>query len=99
MRTCLSTVVIIAALAASWLAPATILDTNFIESPFVSVGSELTGMAWAPDGSKRLFISKKAGQVVIVKDGALLPTPFATVSPVYTANECGVIGLCFDPNF
>jgi glucose/arabinose dehydrogenase len=81
------------------IARGAILDSNFTETPFASVGSELTGMAWAPDGSGRLFITKKAGDVVIVKDGTLLATPFATVSPVYTAVECGVIGICFDPNF
>jgi glucose/arabinose dehydrogenase len=77
----------------------TTLDPNFSESIFAGVGSELTGMAWAPDGSNRLFVSRKGGSIVIVKNGALLPTPFATVSPLYTGSECGLIGICFDPDF
>ena len=56
-------------------------------------------MGWAPDGSQRLFLSVKGGPVRIVENGVLLPTPFATISPVFTNSECGVIGLAFDPNF
>jgi glucose/arabinose dehydrogenase len=75
------------------------LDSNFSASTFANVGSEVTGLAWAPDGSPRLFASRKGGTVTIVKDGAVLPTPFVTVSPLYTGSECGLIGICFDPNF
>ena len=78
---------------------ATTLDLNFQETTFATVGSQVTGLAWAPDGSKRLFVSRKGGVIQIVKNGALLPTAFATVSPIYTSSECGLIGICFDPNF
>jgi glucose/arabinose dehydrogenase len=87
---------------------ATMLDSNFTETTFVntSVGG-VTGMAWAPDGTNRLFLTVKGtgsganqmGTVRIVENGVLLPTPFATISPVYTASECGVLGIAFDPNF
>lgn len=95
---------LVSLVAAAWcgsalLARATTLDPNFSESTFASVGSELTGIAWAPDGSNRLFVSKKTGAIVIVKNGTPLATPFATVSPLYTLSECGLIGICFDPNF
>jgi glucose/arabinose dehydrogenase len=75
------------------------LDSNFSESVYATVGSQVTGMAWAPDGSNRLFLSRKAGAIEIVKNGAVLATPFAVVSPVVTTSECGLIGICFDPNF
>src|SRR5437867_6993192 len=76
------------------------LDPNFTESIFIAnVGSEVTGMAWAPDGSNRLFVSLKSGTIAVVKNGTLLPTPFATLSPIYLGGECGLIGICFDPNF
>lgn len=78
---------------------AAVLDTNFSITPFATVPSQLTGLAWAPDGSNRLFVTHKGGSVRIVKDGVLLPGPFATISPIYTQSECGLIGLCFDPNF
>jgi glucose/arabinose dehydrogenase len=79
---------------------ATLVDSvNFTESNFVFVsGGNVTGMQWAPDGSNRLFVIQKGGQVRIVKDGALLSTPFATET-VYTGSECGLIGLAFDPGF
>ncbi|GEM_PF-2201550 len=98
---CLSFAVLdVLQLCGAWAgAPA---DANFTESVVVNDPTNLgnaTGMAWAPDGSNRLFITRKDGQVRIVKNGALLATPFATISPVFTNNECGVIGMCFDPNF
>ena len=80
---------------------------NFSETIYVSsadIGST-TGIAWAPDGSGRLFVARKGGfsgqqtaQVRIVQNGAVLPTPFATES-VFTSSECGLIGIAFDPDF
>src|SRR5258706_3251913 len=29
----------------------------------------------------------------------LLSTPFATLSPILTTSECGLLGICFDPDF
>ncbi len=88
--------------AAGWgalVAQATTLDSNFQETTFATVGPEVTGLAWAPDGSNRLFAARKGGVIQIVKNGTVLATPFATVSPVYLNSECGLIGICFDPNF
>ncbi|HET6285066.1 MAG TPA: PQQ-dependent sugar dehydrogenase [Polyangia bacterium] len=82
-------------------AVAAIVDPGFTEAAFVA-SAELataTGLAWAPDASNRLFITKKEGEIRIIKAGVLLPTPFATVSPLFTASECGVIGIAFDPDF
>lgn len=50
------------------------------------------------DGSGRIFIVQKAGTIRIVKNGALLATPFLTV-PVTTSSESGLLGLAFHPNF
>jgi glucose/arabinose dehydrogenase len=56
-------------------------------------------MAWAPDGTNRLFVSLKNGTVRIVRfDGTVVPTPFATET-VFTNSECGLIGMAFDPSF
>jgi glucose/arabinose dehydrogenase len=77
----------------------TVLDPNFSQSTYANAGSEVTGIAWAPDGSHRLFVTRKTGQLVIIKNGTLLPTPFATVSPIFLESECGLVGLCFDPDF
>lgn len=75
-------------------------SANFSETVFVQNNGlgAMTGIAWAPDGSNRLFVTRKAGEVRIVQNGVLLSTPFAT-EVVHTNSECGLIGLCFDPNF
>jgi glucose/arabinose dehydrogenase len=80
---------------------------NFSESVYVTsadIGST-TGIDWAPDGSGRLFVTRKGGfsgtqtaEVRIVQNGTVLATPFATET-VFTASECGLIGMCFDPDF
>jgi MYXO-CTERM domain-containing protein len=82
-------------------ANAMVVDTNFVEANYV-VSADLngaTGLAWAPDGSNRLFVARKDGLILIVENGQLLPTPFATVTPVYTTSECGLVGLAFDTDF
>jgi Glucose / Sorbosone dehydrogenase len=61
--------------------------------------SQMTDLEWAPDASERLFIAQKGGVVRVFQRGNLLPTPFVTETPVHTASECGLIGMCFDPNF
>ncbi len=85
------------------------VDTaNFAETTFVSDSTLMplpTGLGWAPDGSGRLFVICKGGLVRVVQynpgtsTGTLGATPWATLSPVFTNSECGLIGLCFDPNF
>jgi glucose/arabinose dehydrogenase len=53
-------------------------------------------MAVTPDG--RLFVAEKPYGVRIMKNGALLPTPFVSLS-VERDGERGVEGITFDPNF
>lgn len=55
-----------------------------------------TAMEFAPDG--RLFVSEKGGALRVIKDGILLPTPFASFS-VNSEGERGLMGIAFDPNF
>lgn len=55
-------------------------------------------LAFAPDG--RLFYTEKnSGNVRIVQNGQLLPTPFVTVTPLASSGEQGLLGIAFDPNF
>jgi glucose/arabinose dehydrogenase len=94
-------VVCLALLLAASRTAALISDDAFTETVLVA-SAELdgaTGLAWAPDGTHRLFVIRKNGVILIIKDGALLPTPFATVAPVYQNSECGLIGITFDPDF
>jgi glucose/arabinose dehydrogenase len=53
-------------------------------------------MAFAPDG--RLFVCQQGGALRVIKNGALLATPFVTVS-TDPAGERGLLGIAFDPDF
>jgi len=55
-----------------------------------------TAMALAPDG--RIFVCEQGGALRVIKNGALLPTPFLTVT-VDSNGERGLLGVAFDPNF
>ena len=73
----------------------------------VPVGLEavVSGLAFplyltAPAGDARLFIVEKGGAIRIVKDGALLPTPFLDLTGrVASGSEQGLLGLAFDPAY
>src|SRR6185436_18211059 len=45
-----------------------------------------------------LFVCQQGGQLRVIKNGALLPTPFLTVT-VNNDGERGLLGVTFDPNF
>ncbi|MBZ4415360.1 PQQ-dependent sugar dehydrogenase [Myxococcus sp. RHSTA-1-4] len=105
MRTLLLTSLLLSSTAV-WAA----VPTGFVETSYTSSALNLaTGMAWAPDGSGRLFITLKNGQIRIVslKDGVpetqqggtLVTRVFATEPSVHTNSECGLIGIAFDPNY
>ena len=55
-----------------------------------------TAMALAPDG--RIFVCEQGGALRVIKNGALLATPFLTVT-VDSSGERGLLGVAFDPNF
>src|SRR5713101_4960188 len=95
-------------------AAGTVIDPSLSETQLLTaITGQATGMAWAPDGSNRLFVLDKLGEVRVVQLGvdagggltaARLPTPFTTVKradggPLFTNSECGLIGLAFDPSF
>ena len=53
-------------------------------------------MQFAPDG--RLFVCEQGGRLRVIKNGALLPTPFLTLT-VSSSGERGLLGVAFDPAF
>jgi glucose/arabinose dehydrogenase len=57
---------------------------------------DATAFAQAPDA--RLFIAEQGGALRVVKNGALLATPFATVA-VDSNGERGLIGVALHPAF
>ena len=63
------------------------------------IGSGLTGPSGfdiAPDG--RIFILQRTGEVLVYKNGVLLPQPFV-VLPSAASGDRGLIGVAFDPDY
>ena len=66
----------------------------------VAAGLSFPVYLTAPPGDSRLFILEKSGAIRIVKDGALLPTPFLDLGErVSGGSEQGLLGLAFDPDY
>ena len=59
------------------------------------------GIMSAGDGTSRLFIVLKGGQVVIYDGNQILPTPFLDVSSLVlsTGSEQGLLGIAFHPDY
>src|SRR4026209_2156823 len=72
------------------------VPTGFTDTLVANGLHNQTAMALAPDG--RIFVCQQGGALRVIKNGALLPTPFLTVT-VDSAGERGLLGIAFDPNF
>lgn len=72
------------------------LPTGFTETLVTAGLSAPTAMDIAPDG--RIFVTQQGGAVRVIANGALLPTPFLTLS-VDPQGERGLLGIAFHPNF
>jgi glucose/arabinose dehydrogenase len=55
----------------------------------------------AGDGSGRLFVVEKAGDIRVIQDGQLLPDPLLDIRDLVDSeeNERGLLGLAFHPDF
>ena len=89
-----ASVLLLTTLAAA--AQAATLPAGFTETRVATGLSNPTAMAFAPDG--RLFVCLQGGQLRVIKNGALLPTPFLSVT-VNSSGERGLLGVAFDPQF
>jgi len=83
-------------LLAAQAASAATLPAGFAETRIASGLSSPTAMTFAPDG--RLFVCEQGGRLRVIKNGALLPTPFVSVR-VNASGERGLLGVAFDPAF
>ena len=72
------------------------LPAGFTESLVASGLNAPTAMQFAADG--RLFVCEQNGRLRVIKNGALLSTPFLTVT-VSSSGERGLLGVAFDPDF
>lgn len=94
-RTLLSIVFAGLLLPSNYRISAATLPAGFTETQIGGLSSP-TAMEIAPDG--RVFVCLQGGQLRVIKNGALLPTPFLTVG-VDPNGERGLLGVAFDPNF
>ena len=73
-------------------------------NPAVQLAPVQTGLAWpialafASDG-RVFFAERNTGNIRIIESGAILPTPFYTLTSTATAGERGLLGLALDPDF
>lgn len=60
-----------------------------------------TFVTHAGDGSGRLFVVEKQGRVLVLAGSLVLPEPFLDITDRVdsSANERGLLGLAFDPDF
>jgi glucose/arabinose dehydrogenase len=84
-----------ALLLAACAAAAATLPSGFTETQITGL-SNPTAMTFAPDG--RLFVCQQGGALRVIKNGALLATPFVSLT-VDSAGERGLLGVAFDPNY
>lgn len=76
--------------------------TVLLRSEFVAGG--LTNPVFvtaAPGDSQRLFVPQRAGLIRVIKDGAVLATPFLDLSAKTTtiSGEMGLLGMAFHPEY
>ena len=83
-------------IVAATIAAAATLPAGFTEAQVATGLGSPTAMAFAPDG--RLFVAEQGGTLRVIKNGALLATPFLSVT-VSSVGERGLLGVAFDPNF
>src|SRR4051794_17155454 len=74
----------------------TTLPAGFVEVPVATGLVAPTAFDFAPDG--RVFVAQQTGQLRVIKDGQLLPTPFVSLN-VDSEGERGLLGVAFDPKF
>lgn len=69
---------------------------GFVDTTVATGIDSPSSMASAPDG--RLFVAEQTGALRVVKNDALLATPFVTLK-VDARGERGLLGVAVDPNF
>jgi len=71
------------------------MPPGFTETTITGIAGP-TAMELAPDG--RIFVCEQGGRLRVIKNGALLATPFLTLN-VDSSGERGLLGIAFDPFF
>ncbi|HEU4875396.1 MAG TPA: PQQ-dependent sugar dehydrogenase [Pyrinomonadaceae bacterium] len=96
MKSVLCLVATLLMFSSAHVAYAATVPAGFTDSLVAAGLTNPTAMALAPDG--RIFVCQQNGALRVIKNGALLATPFLTVT-VDSSGERGLLGIAFDPNF
>ena len=96
MKSVLCLVTALFIFSSTHISHAATVPSGFTDSLVAAGLNNPTAMALAPDG--RIFVCEQTGALRVIKNGALLPTPFLTVT-VNSSGERGLLGVAFDPNF
>src|SRR4029453_12134449 len=81
-----------------WVKLASTVPSGLLDSSVATGLTSPTSLTLAPDG--RIFLTEQIGKVRIVKNEALLSTPFLDLSAETQGDqERGMMGLTLDPNF
>jgi glucose/arabinose dehydrogenase len=78
------------------LSVAATVPSGFTDTLIAGSLNRPTAMALAPDG--RLFVCEQGGTLRVIKNNALLSTPFVSLT-VSALGERGLLGVAFDPSF
>ncbi len=80
--------------------PAASASPRVTAMPVVSGLEEPVYLTAPPGDSTRLFVlEQESGKIKIVREGALLPTPFLTLRDLDGGGEKGLFSMAFHPNY
>ena len=76
-----------------------VLPTPALGTPFGGFSLPV-GVTHAGDGSGRIFVVEQGGRIRLIKNGAVVSTPFLNLAGrVSTGGERGLLGLAFPPDY
>lgn len=73
------------------------LPAGFADTTVASGLTSPSSMEFAPDG--RLFVAQQSGEILVVKNGQMLKTPFVKITDIDDTWERGLLGVTVDPAF
>lgn len=97
-----SLVVAFGVMCAAILAPLVMAGGTPLKTQLVANGFTLpTALAVPPSDYERMFVVEKGGKIRIIKNGAVLATPFLDITSIVnsTTLEWGLLNMCFDPGY
>ena len=68
-------------------------------SVYVSGVTNPVAFVQDPSNATLQYVVEQGGTIRVIQNGTLLPTPFATISPIASGGERGLLGLAFPANY